>query len=111
MVNECNKPIWYGQSFFKVFGNNREMSERKSFVGVVLTTFELIEEKKILLDVDLMIALDFTPTTWKVWKPKLIQKLTNYTRRKMDVEKDDHTRIRINYFKKEDVWKSEEFLE
>jgi hypothetical protein len=111
MVNECNKPIWYGQSFFKVFGNNREMSERKSFVGVVLTTFELIEEKKILLDVDLMIALDFTPTTWKIWKPKLIQKLTNYTRRKMDVEKDDHTRIRINYFKKEDVWKSEEFLE
>ena len=27
------------------------------------------------------------------------------------VERDDQTQIRIDYFKKEDVWKSEEFLE
>ena len=87
------------------------MSETKSFVDVAFKTFGLIEEKKILLDVDLMIALDFTPTTWKIWKPKLIQKLTNYTREKMKVEGDDHTQIRINYSKKEDVWESEEFLE
>ena len=87
------------------------MSERKSFVDVALKTFGLIEEKKILLDVDLMMALGFTPFTWKVWKPKLIQKLTNYTKEKMGVEGDDHTQIRINYSKKEDVWESEEFLE
>ena len=87
------------------------MSERKSFLDVALKTFGLIERKKIFLDVDLMMALDFTPPTWKVWKPKLIQKLTNYTREKMGVEGDDHTQIRINYFKKEDVWESEEFLE
>ena len=87
------------------------MSERKSFAEIANKTFELIERKKILLDVDLMMALGFTPPTWKVWKPKLIQKLTNYTREKMDAEIDDHTQIRINYFKKEDVWESEEFLE
>ena len=86
------------------------MSERKSFAEIANKTFELIERKKILLDVDLMMALDFTPPTWKIWKPKLIQKLTNYTREKMGVEGDDHTQIRINYSKKEDVWESEEFL-
>mgnify|MGYP003964734877 FL=1 len=76
-----------------------------------MNAFEYIESEKILLDVDLMIRLKFTPPTWKVWKPKMIQKLTTHTFKKIGEEKGDHVNIKINYSKKEDTWKSEELLE
>jgi len=87
------------------------MKQKLTFPDIVINAFQYIESEKTVLDVDLMIRLGFTPPTWKVWKPKLIQKLTNFTSSKTEAEKGDYTRVRINYFKKEDTWKSEEFLE
>lgn len=87
------------------------MTDKRQFADIAIEAFQFIEREKTVLDVDLMIRLGFTPPTWKVWKPKIIQKLMNFTLGKTEAEKGDYTRVRINYSKKEDTWKSEEFLE
>jgi hypothetical protein len=87
------------------------MKQKLTFVDIALNAFQHIEREKTVLDVDLMIKLEFTPPTWKVWKPKLIQKLTNVKLSKTGTEKGDYTKVGISYSKKEDTWKSTEFLE
>jgi len=87
------------------------MRQKTTFADVTMKAFQLIEKDGKMLDVDLMIRLDFTPPSWKVWKPKLIQKLTNFPLPKTEAESGDYTKVRIKYHKKEDVWESEEFLE
>jgi hypothetical protein len=87
------------------------MKQKLRFSEIAMKAFQHIESEKTMLDVDLMIRLDFIPTTWKVWKPKLIQKLTNITLPKTGAEKGDYTKVKTSYSKKEDTWKSTELLE
>ena len=57
-------------------------------------------------DVKIMFGLDFTPTSWKVWKPKLIE-MANVQETDI-VEKDDEGmkifRCKITYEKKTQSW-------
>ncbi len=71
-------------------------------------------EVQKVYDVDLMEELGFSPTSWKVWKPKFIEKaiITKFTD-KMDDDRDEYHII--NYDKKKKIWSypkySEEELE
>lgn len=49
------------------------MTEKISFGkkwGQILVS---VERQKQIADVDLMLILGFTPPSWKIWKPKLIE--------------------------------------
>ena len=88
-----------------------EMTKKLDFVEIAMNAFRFIENKETVLDVDLMIRLGFSPPAWKVWRPQLIQKLTNITLPKFEQEKDDETKIKIAYDKKKTLWTATEVLE
>ena len=63
-------------------------------------------ESQVISDVDLMIKLKFSPPSWKVWKPKFIEKAVCT---KLKLTKQDRTveEIKINYNKKSKLWFTE----
>lgn len=64
-----------------------------------------ILEENGLADVLLMEKLNFTPSNWKVWKSKLIEKFSCYTYTKKGEETDEEIKYEIIYDKKEKMWK------
>lgn len=98
--------------YFRIFDKKeRELTQKLEFVPIALEACRIIESKGRIFDVDLMIALKFSPPSWKVWKPKLVEKLNNYTIPKTDREKDDETKVKFTYNKKQKLWEAIEFLE
>jgi len=87
------------------------MTQKIIFSDITTKAFRVIERRETMLDVDLMIVLGFSPPAWKVWKPQLIQKLTNMMLPKTENNEDGYIVIKITYNKKEKTWKATEILE
>jgi hypothetical protein len=87
------------------------MTRKIIFTEIVMRSWELIQEDGTLLDVDLMIRLDFSPPSWKIWKPKIIEKLTSVNLRKISEEEGNKNWIKITYDKKSTLWKASELIE
>ncbi len=66
---------------------------------------KFILEREEVPDVILMEELNFTPPSWKMWKPKLIEKLSLYNYTRTDKNTGMVIEYRITYNKKEKMWK------
>jgi hypothetical protein len=62
-----------------------------------------------LLDVEIMTSLDFSPSSWKVWKPKFVEKSRIM---EVSVKNNDGEAINeglIEYDKKKKLWKFKKY--
>jgi hypothetical protein len=66
---------------------------------------QYIVEAYGLPDVLLMEKLNFTPSNWKVWKSKLIEKFSLCTYTTISEGTDNEIEYKIIYNKKEKMWK------
>jgi len=57
-------------------------------------------------DFRVMEELHLTPSMWKVWKPKFIEKFGIDLLNKLDTKTGKSTAVRINYDKKQKMWSS-----
>ena len=57
-------------------------------------------------DVKIMVFLEFSPTSWKVWKPKLIE---YYLDEEYNFDNSEE-RFQISYDKKTKIWSSKKLL-
>ena len=63
-------------------------------------------ESQEISDVDLMIKLKFSPPSWKVWKPKFIEK-AGCTKLKFTKQDRMVEEVKISYNKKRKLWFTE----
>ncbi len=66
---------------------------------------EFVKERGSVQDVTLMLRLGATPQSWRVWKPALIDIYSIHTFPK-SFEDDNAGRIKIEYSKKEKLWRA-----
>jgi len=66
---------------------------------------EHVREQGSVHDVRLMQNLDFSPQSWRVWKPKLIEIFSIHTFAKSYDDKEEG-KIKIEYSKKEKLWRA-----
>jgi hypothetical protein len=79
------------------------MTRKKHFGYIWDRLMDIVKEHDVIYDADLMIKLDFSPPSWKVWKAKFKEK-SDYTRitfTRPDGTKTDH---KITYHKKTKSW-------
>ena len=70
-----------------------------------MKAMEIVKEQGSIPDVMLMQLLGFTPPSWKVWKPKLIEIFSIKTFPKSYDDKEAG-KIMIEYNKKEKLWRA-----
>jgi len=63
---------------------------------------------KSVPDVIMMERLDFSPSSWKVWKSKLIEKAMYHTADVFSNEENREIQIKIKYIKKDKKWEWED---
>jgi len=83
---------------------SRELTKAKNFQKIGSIAAIQLAEKSTMSDYELMIALNFSPPSWKTWKPFLIQYLTLQIHG-IAVEKEKQ-KYKITYDKKQKVWNS-----
>jgi len=78
------------------------MAERKSFVFLFEALYRNLLESKDnkLTDVDAMIKLGFSPPSWKVWKPQLI----NYGESTPMTDENESCEHYVKYKKQDKNW-------
>ena len=86
------------------------LKQTKDFVEIIIEASKIIQNNGSISDVDLMIKLDFTPPSWKVWKSKLVEKLSDYIMDNLCSE-NINSKVKITYNKKKKLWKSTEFID
>ncbi len=64
----------------------------------------LIADECVMHDVTLMEKLNFTPPNWKIWKPKLIEKLSLGKYSATMRESGEKVQYRIVYIKTSKTW-------
>jgi len=72
------------------------------FSEIAVKAMEYVIEQGSVHDVRLMQHLDFSPQSWRVWKPKLIEIFSIQTFGKSDSKTG---KIKIEYSKKEELWR------
>ena len=81
------------------------MTKKLEFTEIVMKGAEYVNEKGSMPNVSLMLRLDATPQSWRVWKPALIDIYSIHTFPK-SFEDDEAGRIKIEYSKKEKLWRA-----
>ena len=50
------------------------MARKKNFMHMWERLHKILEEEIQIFDIEMMEYLDFTPESWRIWKPKLKEK-------------------------------------
>ena len=53
------------------------MARKKNFMHMWERLHKILEEEIQIFDIEMMEYLDFTPESWRIWKPKLKEKADN----------------------------------
>lgn len=87
------------------------MQSRGKFSEIAVKASGVIRKKNgVIADVDLMMELDFTPDTWKTWKPKFIE-LFDLRELSDKDESGNHFNYHIVYNKKLKQWMEEVIIQ
>ena len=78
------------------------MTQKLEFNEIAVKAMEYVIEQGSVHDVRLMQHLDFSPQSWRVWQPKLIEIFSIQTFSKLD---NKTGKIKIEYNKKEKLWR------
>ena len=81
------------------------LTQKLVFTDIAVKAMEYVKEQGSVHDVVLMQQLEFTPQSWRIWKPKLIEIFSIRTFRKSS-GRDEVGRIKIEYNKKEKLWRA-----
>ena len=81
------------------------MTKKLVFSEIAVKGMEYVKEQGSIPDVMLMQRLGFTPPSWKVWKPALIDIYSIHTFPK-SYGRDEVGKIKIECSKKEKVWRA-----
>jgi len=83
------------------------MKKRGKFSEIATDVLGIIRRKNgSIYDVELMIQLDFTPDSWKAWRPQFIQIFSLKTFSYTDSDGEEHN-YQIGYNKKERKWEEQ----
>jgi len=79
------------------------LTQKLVFSEIAMIALKVISREGSVHDVVLMQQLGFTPPSWKIWKPKLIEIFSINTFSKLDSKTG---KIKIEYSKKEKLWRA-----
>ena len=82
----------------------RELKRTGDFGHFSERARRLIAEECVIPDVTLMEKLKFTPPSWKIWKPKLIEKFLLEKYSAKIKETGEKVQYRIRYIKTSKTW-------
>jgi len=81
------------------------LTKKLEFSEIAMKGVEFVKERGSVQDVTLMLRLDATPQSWRVWRPALIDLYLIHTFPK-SYEDDKEAKIKIEYSKKEKLWRA-----
>jgi len=85
------------------------MTQKKHFSYIWDRLAHIVKDQNKIGDANLMMELDFSPPSWKVWKSKFIEK-SNCTVFTIKTQDETMTNHRIIYHKKAKIWTWNNFL-
>jgi len=81
------------------------LTQKLVFSEIAWKGVECVQEQGSIHDVMLMQRLGFSPQSWRVWRPSLIDIYSIHTFPKL-LGDDEAGKIKIEYSKKEKLWRA-----